>query len=83
MSECTKIRCLHKIGMCNGQLPPCAAEAMEAAKTNTQQLKPKKPSFAEVYTEWSGINTHLAPKTDSERIIAHDIYNIIARHFGH
>ena len=40
MSECNYYaRCLHKIGMCNGNLPPCAAEAVEAAKTNIQQLK--------------------------------------------
>ena len=59
------------------------APAEQSGEAPRQQLKPKMPSFAEVYTEWSGVNPHLAPKTDRERIIAHDIYNIIARHFGH
>ena len=76
MSECTKIRCLHKIGMCNGQLPPCAADVMEAAKTNTQQLKPEMPSFAKVS---KGIKF----PTLNAQYCAECVYNNIARHFGH
>jgi len=60
-----------------------AEEHGVAALQTTNSSSHKMPSFAEVYTEWSGVNTHLSPKTDRERIIAHDIYNIIARHFGH
>ena len=63
--------------------PSCAPKAIEAGHPDAQQLQPKMPSFAEIYTEWSGVNTYLAPKTDRERIIAHDIYNIIALYFGH
>jgi len=38
MSEC-KYQCSHKIGMCGGDLPPCAVEAIEAAKA-AEALKP-------------------------------------------
>ena len=42
MSEC-KYQCSHKIGMCNGDLPPCAVEAVEAAKA-AEALKPSHNS---------------------------------------
>jgi hypothetical protein len=50
-----------------------ATEPVEAARTDSQQLKPKMPSFVE-FDEWCRDNLCATRR---------DIYDYMARHFGH
>ena len=63
--------------------PPCAPNtevATPSASCNSSSHK--MPSYSEVYSEWCAVNDN-APKNSDARVLFHEIYHIIARHFGH